>query len=186
LPSGSLGLVIKKKENVLSGQGINLLQTIDYAFVDSFAASLSKSNFLGSGLTKTKEKLSRAFSMRRQSLSGVSSASLTSLNNTPVSGFDVSFRTPSPSPRRQLTRAVSSFLSFGGGTHGKQLHGSHHLSRRQLSSNNLNELPEESMESPTKDNDGTFSLPTTPAPRKKKCQTKSPDQSQPSLEVTLK
>ncbi|RWS12216.1 Protein ECT2-like protein [Dinothrombium tinctorium] len=122
------------------------LKSIDFEHADALANGLMKSNF---SLVKTKEKISRALSIRRPPLSGA--VSTTSLYTPP----HVTERpSHSPSPRR-ISRAFSQLLN--------QIGTNSPLQRRQMSTTSLTELPDENTEC-------TFSLPTTPAPRKKKCQ----------------
>lgn len=116
---------------------------MDFEFADYLADKLSKSNF---GFAKTKEKITRAFSMKKQSNSTnlvVQSTNLSTSLYTPprppahsssrrehASVFkDTSMITPSPSNSRRLSRAFSSFMNIGSPLM---------LSRRQMSTTSLN------------------------------------------------
>ncbi|RWS31558.1 protein ECT2-like protein [Leptotrombidium deliense] len=121
---------------------LDCLNAVDFEHAEELAGTLTKS--------KTKQRISRAFSMKRPPLSAaVSTASL--YTPPPLTNHRCS---PSPSPRR-IGRTLSQLLN--------QFSSNSPLQRRQMSTTSLTELPDENAEN-------TFSLPTTPAPRKKKCQ----------------
>lgn len=139
--------------NCIIKGALNDILDIDFEYADQLAEKLTKSNF---GFAKTKEKITRALSMKKQSNINLmlpqATALSTSLHTPPrPQPVKTNISTISPSPRR-LSRAFSSFINFSSPLS---------LNRRQMSITSLNEL--------NNDLNGTFSCPTTPAPRKKKC-----------------
>jgi len=142
--------------NIIVKGVLNEVLDIDFEYADQLADKLSKSNF---GFAKTKEKITRAFSMKKQSNANPivpSSINLSASFYTPPRPVStrnlINASSLTPTPSRRLSRAFSSFMNIGSPLT---------LSRRQMSTTSLNDMNDGL--------DGTFSCPTTPAPRKKTC-----------------
>ncbi|XP_054167472.1 protein ECT2-like [Oppia nitens] len=139
---------VKGKEIQIRYEFKSLANVMDYA--NRIAQFTSRSKY---SLMKTKEKLNRSLSVKRSSL--IPSMSLESLQ-VPSTSLPPS----SPSSGRRISRMFSSFLS----PMGLPNRNSNRYLTSMTSMTSLNENSDI-------ETDNTFSLPTTPAPRKKKCQT---------------
>jgi len=154
------------QENV-KRMDLSHLSRVDFYYTQLLCDQLHRKTTFG----KTKSRISRAFSMSKRN--SVSSATLNSLAQagtmfTPPSAPHHLPKGPSTTPSRRLSSRFSQFISPLRGSIGSP------LSRRQISVSSLsvntdyNHVETESLPDRV-DFNGTFSLPTTPAPRKKKC-----------------
>jgi len=140
------------QENLIRNE-TNSFKRLDFTYSNTIARTVSRSKYT---IQRTKEKINRTFSVRRQVLNPA--MSLESLS-VPIQS---SLPPSSPSSSRRISHMFSSFLSPIGLPNRNS---SRYLSSMTSMTNltNLNENCGIEV-------DSNFSLPTTPAPRKKnKC-----------------
>ncbi|KAI1285925.1 Protein ECT2 [Halotydeus destructor] len=146
------------QENVMDRTDLKKLQTLDYSYAENLAALL----FQKSRLEIAKSKISRAFSMTKRNSMSTTLLPPNSREFTPPPSHIP--KGPNTTPRR-----MSRFSSI---LHPLRSSVASPLSRKQISVSSLSinqaDLGNVTESEPDVMN-GTFSLPTTPAPRKKKC-----------------